>query len=48
VRMIRTALQVFDKDLQNHINGAPCVGSRATKFYATVPKHEREEELVWE
>ena len=48
VRMVRTALQVFSKDLQNHINGSPCVGSRGTKFYATVPKFEREEDLVWE
>jgi NADH:ubiquinone oxidoreductase subunit F (NADH-binding) len=48
VRMVRTALKVFEKDLANHINGAPCVGSRDTKFYATVPKYEREEDLVWE
>ena len=48
VRMVRTALKVFEKDLANHINGAPCVSSRDTKFYATVPKYEREEDLVWE
>lgn len=48
VRMVRTALQVFEKDLHNHINGSPCVASRESKFYATVPRFEREEDLVWE
>ena len=48
VRFVRSALGVFANDLEEHLRGNPCAGSRSNRHYATVPSLEREEELVWE
>lgn len=48
VRFVRSALKVFAVDIDNHVRGAPCAGSRTTQHFATLPSLEREEELVWE
>ena len=48
VRMLRTALDVFAKDIDQHVKGTPCAASRSGRHIATVPSLEREEELVWE
>jgi NADH:ubiquinone oxidoreductase subunit F (NADH-binding) len=48
VRFVRSALDVFGDDVERHLRGAPCEANRAQKHYATVPKLEREDELVWE
>jgi NADH:ubiquinone oxidoreductase subunit F (NADH-binding) len=48
VRMVRSALHVFRDDVDRHIRGAACAGSRAATKFAPVPSLEREEDLVWE
>jgi len=48
VRMVRTALQVFATDLNDHRRGSACAASRSDRHFAPVPVLEREEDLVWE
>ena len=48
IRFIRTALDVFAPDFEQHLRGTACSGSRATRHYASVPSLEREDELIWE
>ena len=48
IHLIRSALAVFAADIEAHLRGNPCAGSRSPRHYATVPSLEREEELVWE
>jgi len=48
VRFVRSALTTFAEDFARHANGSACAGSRATVHYASVPRLEREEELIWE
>lgn len=48
IRLVRSALQVFANDLDRHVQGVPCNHVRDTRHYATVPRLEREEELIWE
>jgi NADH:ubiquinone oxidoreductase subunit F (NADH-binding) len=48
VRMVRSALEVFSRDVQSHLAGAPCAGSQSPEHFASVPSLERAEELVWE
>jgi NADH:ubiquinone oxidoreductase subunit F (NADH-binding) len=47
-RLVKSALDVFAQDLEGHLRGAPCAGSRSSRHYVQVPTLEREEELVWE
>jgi NADH:ubiquinone oxidoreductase subunit F (NADH-binding) len=48
VRFVRSSIEVFSADIDQHLRGAPCAGSRARQHYLTVPALENEEELVWE
>jgi len=48
VRLVRSALRVFEQDFRSHARGAPCDGSRSQKYFVNVPKLEREHELIWE
>lgn len=48
VRLVRTAIQVFAADIENHLRGGHCAGSRSNVHFASVPSIEREEELIWE
>ena len=48
VRLVRTAIQVFARDIEQHLRGAHCAGSQSNVHYASVPSIERAEELVWE
>ena len=48
VRLVKSALDVFSADIERHMRGAPCAGTRSKVHYVTVPALEREEELVWE
>jgi len=48
IRFVRSALDVFARDIADHVSGTPCNGSRSTTHYANVPTLEREEELIWE
>ncbi len=48
IRLVRSALNVFENDFADHVQGSLCSGARSTTHYATVPRLEREEELVWE
>jgi NADH:ubiquinone oxidoreductase subunit F (NADH-binding) len=48
VRFVRSALNVFSDDVSRHLQGDACPGSRSPAHYATVPKLEREDELVWQ
>jgi NADH:ubiquinone oxidoreductase subunit F (NADH-binding) len=48
IRLVRSALKVFETDLDSHLHGAACSSARSTRHYASVPSLEREEELIWE
>ncbi len=48
VRFVRSSLEVFRRDVDDHLRGAVCAGARSTQHYLTVPALEHEEDLVWE
>ena len=48
VRFVRSSIDVFAADIDNHLRGAPCAGARSTQRYLTVPSLEHEEDLIWE
>lgn len=48
IRLVRSALDVFARDINEHVNGSACAGSRSSQHYASVPTLEREDELIWE
>ena len=48
VRLVKSALDVFSADVERHMRGTPCAGTRSNMHYVKVPALEREEELVWE
>ncbi|HEY5304955.1 MAG TPA: NADH-ubiquinone oxidoreductase-F iron-sulfur binding region domain-containing protein [Acidimicrobiales bacterium] len=48
VRFVRSSIATFSEDIDNHLRGAPCAGSRSSQHYLTVPALEKESELVWE
>jgi NADH:ubiquinone oxidoreductase subunit F (NADH-binding) len=48
VRLVRSALSAFARDVDDHRRGNACTGSRSGHHFASVPHLEREEELVWE
>jgi len=48
VRLVRSALTVFEADIRAHVAGRPCGHARQSQRYATVPRLENESELVWE
>ena len=48
VRFVRSSIEVFGTDIDNHLRGSPCAGARSTQRYLSVPALEHEEELVWE
>ncbi len=47
VRLLRSALQVFAADAHRHAAGQPCAYAGRSRF-ATVPRLELENDLVWE
>ena len=47
VRMVESALKVFADDVAAHVDGRPCAFAGRSRF-ATVPRLELENELVWE
>ncbi len=48
VRFVRSSIEVFAADIDNHLRGAPCAGARAAQRFLTVPSLEHEEDLIWE
>ncbi|HQT99285.1 MAG TPA: NADH-ubiquinone oxidoreductase-F iron-sulfur binding region domain-containing protein [Acidimicrobiales bacterium] len=48
VRFVRSALNVFRHDVDEHVRGNPCAASRTRQHFTNVPTLEREEELIWE
>ncbi len=48
VQFVRSALEVFSKDVARHVQGDACKGSLESRRYATIPQLERAEELIWE
>lgn len=48
VRFVRSSIDVFSADIDNHLRGVPCAGARSRQRYLTVPALENEEELIWE
>ena len=48
VRFVRSSIEVFGADIDDHLRGAPCAGSRDKQRFLTVPALEHEEELIWE
>ena len=48
VRLVKSALDVFSADIERHMRGTPCAGTRSSEHFVKVPALEREEELVWE
>jgi len=47
IRMVQSALTVFGDDLAEHAKGRPCAMAAHSRF-VSVPRLEREDELVWE
>jgi NADH:ubiquinone oxidoreductase subunit F (NADH-binding) len=48
VRFVRSSIETFSHDIDNHLRGAPCAGARSKQRFLTVPALEHEEELIWE
>ena len=48
VRFVRSSIDVFSADIDNHLRGAPCAAARSSHHFLTVPALEHEEELIWE
>jgi len=48
VRFVRSSVDVFAADIDNHLRGAPCAGARSQQRFLTVPSLEHEEDLIWE
>jgi NADH:ubiquinone oxidoreductase subunit F (NADH-binding) len=48
VRFVRSSIEVFAHDIDNHLRGAPCAGARSNQRFLTVPALEHEEDLIWE
>ena len=47
-RLVKSALNVFAKDIEDHMQARPCAGSRATKHWVPMSAMEREDEMIWE
>jgi NADH:ubiquinone oxidoreductase subunit F (NADH-binding) len=47
-RMVKSALRVFEHDVDNHLRAAPCAGSRSSRHWVPMPALEPEDEMVWE
>ena len=47
VRMVASTLSVFRDDVRHHAAGRPCAAA-GHSHYATVPRLERESEMVWQ
>ncbi len=47
VRLVRSALTVFGRDIEGHVQGSPCV-VETSRHWVSVPTILRESELVWE
>jgi NADH:ubiquinone oxidoreductase subunit F (NADH-binding) len=48
VRLVRSALKVFEEDFAKHARREACEGDPSTRHFLSVPRLERERELVWE
>jgi NADH:ubiquinone oxidoreductase subunit F (NADH-binding) len=48
VRLVRSALVVFAADIDDHVNGGPCLGALSARRYVPVPSLEHEDELIWQ
>lgn len=48
VRVVRSALQVFNSHVEAHVNGIPCAAATSSRGWVAVPAIEHESELVWE
>jgi NADH:ubiquinone oxidoreductase subunit F (NADH-binding) len=48
VRFVRSALRVFARDFDQHLNHLPCPGSTSPAHFVPVPSLEREQELQWQ
>lgn len=48
VKFVRSSLDVFESDIDDHLRGDPCAEARSTQRFLSVPSLEHEEDLVWE
>jgi len=48
VRLVQSALRVFRRDIEQHVNGTPCDATVSSRHWVNVPAIEHESELVWE
>jgi len=48
VRFVRSSIEVFSADIDQHLRGTPCAGARSNQRFLTVPALEHEEDLIWE
>jgi NADH:ubiquinone oxidoreductase subunit F (NADH-binding) len=48
VRMIRSALSVFEEDIERHALGVVCEGAKSDTYWVKVPTIVHEDELVWQ
>jgi NADH:ubiquinone oxidoreductase subunit F (NADH-binding) len=48
VRLVKSALQVFRRDIEGHVNGVSCAAATTSRQWVAVPAIEHESDLVWE
>ena len=48
VRLVESALKVFARHVEDHVNGVACEAMTTTRRWVSVPALEHESELVWE
>jgi NADH:ubiquinone oxidoreductase subunit F (NADH-binding) len=48
VRLVKSALQVFRRDIEGHVNGVSCAAAATSRQWVAVPAIEHESDLVWE
>jgi NADH:ubiquinone oxidoreductase subunit F (NADH-binding) len=48
VRLVKSAMAVFGRDIEGHVNGVSCAAATASRQWVAVPAIEHESDLVWE
>jgi NADH:ubiquinone oxidoreductase subunit F (NADH-binding) len=48
VRLVESALKVFARHVEDHVNGTPCEAMTTTRRWVSVPALEHESDLIWE
>jgi len=48
IRLVESALRVFPRHIEDHVNGVACAALTTTRRWVNVPALEHESELIWE